>query len=120
MNLNENRVANRRKTLFGGIVYGGNEIKWDCRIIDMSLTGVKLKSPVTYVVGIKVFLRITNREGIYLCETVWANDGFMGLKFLKSSGVDENRFNKTFDQFHTTNNPSTNRMTQSASLSGIR
>ena len=101
MKLNDNRGAKRRKTLFGGILYGSKRQARDCRVIDISLTGAKLKVPAKYSVGAKLYLRIYNRKGIHLSVIMWANDGFIGLKFLKSSGVNEWEFSKTFNLLHT-------------------
>ena len=120
MNINDKRDTKRRKTLLGGIVYGGIQETWECRIIDLSKTGVKLKVPVPYEVGTKVFLRITNLEGIHLCKTVWATGDFTGLKFLKSSGVNDRQFYKNFYLLNSTHHMVYNEEIQSRISAGIR
>ena len=82
------------------MLYGHDEQTWDCRIIDMSETGVRLKISAECDVKTKVFLRIFNRKGIHQCELKWSDDGLIGLKFVRSSGVNDSEFNKTFNLLH--------------------
>ena len=107
MNFNNRRNTSRRKTIFGGVLYGNDNQTWDCRIVDMSKTGVRLKTSAKCDAKTKIFLRIFNRKGIYQCELKWSEDGLIGLKFVRSSGVNDLEFNKTFNLLHAADDTTT-------------
>ena len=107
MTSSNRRDANRRKTIFGGVIYGNGEQPVDCRIVDMSETGVRLRTKVKCEPKSKVFLRIFNRKGIHQCELKWSEDGMIGLKFVSSRGLDVSEFNKTFNLLYATDDTKT-------------
>lgn len=77
----ENRASGRRRTLFGGTIFGKDGNSWDCSISDISKAGVRAKVKAEFEIGDPVDLRINKFNDMRPCTVMWARDGFIGLQF---------------------------------------
>lgn len=77
----ENRTTGRRRTLFGGTIFGKDGNTWDCSISDISEAGVRAKVKAEFEIGDKVDLRINKFNDMRPCTVMWIRDGFIGLQF---------------------------------------
>lgn len=82
----ENRKVGRRRTLFGGVIYGGDGRSWECKVADISEEGVKAKisDDVELEIGAQVDLKINKFDDLRSCEVMWLRDAQVGLRFLVS------------------------------------
>jgi hypothetical protein len=71
----------RRKTLFGGSIYSGDN-KWECSIADISQSGARVKCSQMVEVGTIVELKINKFNDIREVEVMWAKDNYWGIRFL--------------------------------------
>ena len=76
-----NRTFRRRRTLFGGTIFKGSQ-KWDCRISDISESGVRVRTDCDLEIGTLVELKITKINDFREAEIVWKTENFIGLNFL--------------------------------------
>jgi len=77
----ENRTTGRRRTLFGGTIFGKDGSKWDCSISDISEAGVRAKVDAEFEIGDEVDLRINKFNDMRPCVVMWKREEFIGLQF---------------------------------------
>ncbi len=78
----ESRSSGRRRTLFGGVIYGEGGETWDCSISDISEEGAKVKSSAELELGTFVDLKINKFNDLRRTKVMWIRDGHVGLQFL--------------------------------------
>lgn len=78
----DNRKSGRRRTLFGGVVYGPDNQAWDCSIFDISELGAKVRVAADLPIGTFVDLKINKLNDIRRCKVMWVREGHLGLEFL--------------------------------------
>ncbi len=78
----DKRAHGRRRTIFGGTIYAQNGGVWDCSIVDISESGVKLRATTELAMGDKVDLKINKYNELRSCEVIWLREGEVGLQFI--------------------------------------
>ncbi len=78
----ESRRSGRRRTLFGGVIYGEGGEAWDCSISDISEEGAKVKSDADLDRGTFVDLKINKFNDLRRTKVMWIRGGHVGLQFL--------------------------------------
>ncbi len=78
----DKRKSGRRRTLFGGVIYGPDDGVWDCSISDISELGAKVRVATDLPIGTFVDLKINKLNDIRRCKVMWLRDGHVGLEFL--------------------------------------
>jgi hypothetical protein len=91
----DKRKSGRRRTLFGGIIFEG-ENAWECSISDISELGAKVRVATSLPVGSAVDLKITKLNDIRRCKVMWVRDGHVGLEFLVKIDKTKNRMGEFF------------------------
>ncbi len=91
----ESRLRGRRRTLFGGVIYGEGGESWSCSISDISETGAKVKSKAELELGTFVDLKINKFNDLRRTKVMWVRDGHVGLEFL----VKIDKANKEMTEF---------------------
>lgn len=80
---NDNRAHGRRRTIFGGVIYGQDGASWECAIVDVSESGAKVRADdAGFEIGDRVDLKINKLNEFRTCDVVWLRDGAIGLQFL--------------------------------------
>ena len=94
----EQRKTGRRRTLFGGVIYGPAAESWNCNVADISEEGVKVKCKAWELieVGSQVDLKINKYNDMRRCEVMWARDGQVGLRFLVSIDTRDENMSELF------------------------
>ncbi|MEO5337541.1 MAG: PilZ domain-containing protein [Magnetospirillum sp. WYHS-4] len=95
----DNRVAPRRKALFGGRIFAEGLGAWDCLIRDISASGarVRVDDRTPLVAGTSVDLKVNKFEDLRRAEIMWIRGQEMGLRFL----VPLTRVPKAMERFFT-------------------
>ena len=78
----ETRRSGRRRTLFGGVIYGEGGETWDCSISDISEEGAKVRSEAELEIGTFVDLKINKFKDLRRTKVMWVRGGHVGLQFL--------------------------------------
>ncbi|OHC73418.1 MAG: hypothetical protein A3G18_04930 [Rhodospirillales bacterium RIFCSPLOWO2_12_FULL_58_28] len=78
----EARKSNRRRTLFGGLLFDKSDKKWDCKISNFSDTGALVKCPAELKLGDVVEIKIVKFNDLRSAEVMWVSKGTYGLRFL--------------------------------------
>ena len=78
----DSRKSGRRRTLFGGVIYGEDGQTWTCSISDISEKGAKVKSDAEVESGSFVDLKINKFNDIRRTKVMWIREGHLGLEFL--------------------------------------
>ncbi len=93
------RVKPRRMTLLGGRLYDAAGKGWDCLIKDLSRSGVKVRTDARFEVGDIIDIKFNKFEDIRGCEVMWAEDGFLGLRFIGEMNTVPDSMEKLFMLF---------------------
>ena len=91
----DKRKSGRRRTLFGGVLYAGDDA-FDCSIADISELGAKVRTAAALEPGIQVDLKINKLNDIRRCKVMWAREGHLGLEFLVKIDKTKNRMQEFF------------------------
>lgn len=78
-----NRDYPRRSVLFKGRL-GVNAFDFPCTVVDISLSGTRIKLDLPLATGAGVKLAF-NGLGAFPAHVVWAKDGFLGLRFVEDA-----------------------------------
>lgn len=85
----DKRAHGRRRTIFGGVLYGQDGGSWECAIVDISETGAKIRANTELAMGDKVDLKINKFNELRSCEVIWLREREVGVRFLV--GLDTRR-----------------------------
>jgi len=85
----DKRTHGRRRTIFGGVLYGQDGGSWECAIVDISESGAKIRAATDLKMGEKVDLKINKYNEFRTCEVIWLREGEVGVRFVV--GLDPKR-----------------------------
>jgi len=90
------RKSGRRRTLFGGVVYTGDNQALDCSISDISELGAKVRVGADLPIGSFVDLKINKLNDIRRCKVMWARGSHLGLEFVVKIDKVKNKMTEFF------------------------
>lgn len=79
-NLRQNQ---RRRAILVGRVFDDANNGGRCMIVDMSVSGAKVKCEADFPLGTEVYLKIDKFNDLRRAEVVWLREGYTGLRFSK-------------------------------------
>lgn len=91
----DNRKSGRRRTLFGGVIYAGDDAL-DCSISDISEMGAKVRVGSELPIGTFVDLKINKLNDLRRCKVMWIREGHLGLEFVVKIDKVRNRMTDFF------------------------